>query len=262
MNTASTKGRVRNRKTGVFVAGADISELPLIQEGHSDSPEILRRLSRHLQFVSERESKRIAREVHDELGQALTALKMDISWLSHKIAADDVNKERLLEKTSSMLWLVDKTIEAVQKISAELRPGLLDDLGLVPAIEWQAQEFQKRSGIKCTIKMEADDLEFGPDCSTAIFRIVQEALTNIARHARATRVTLHLKEKDGKLNLMIRDNGVGINREDIFSPESLGIIGMRERLVSFGGVLKLKGIPGRGTELTILIPLKECTRHD
>jgi two-component system sensor histidine kinase UhpB len=252
----------RSRKTGILGAGARPLELPRIEEGLSDSPEILRRLSRHLQVIREKESKGIAREIHDELGQALTALKMDISWLSHKIAEYDGNKDRLLEKMVSMSQLVDKTIQVVQKISAELRPGLLDDLGLVPAIEWLAQEFETRSGIKCKTKLEADDTEISPDCSTAIFRIVQEALTNVARHSQATRVSVRLREKDEKLALTVTDNGVGINRAHILSPESLGIIGMRERLAAFGGELKLKGTPGRGTTLAIQIPVKECKRHD
>ena len=262
MRKPKVRNQAQTRKAAALGSVANTSGLPQIEDEFSYSPEILRKLSRHIQLVREMESKRVAREIHDELGQALTALKMDISWISHKIAADEGNKTRLLEKTGAMSELVDKTIRVVQKICAELRPGLLDDLGLVPAIEWQAQEFETRSGIKCTTRMEAAGLEISPDCSTAIFRIVQEALTNIFRHAQATRVSIVLREGEGRLNLVIKDNGVGISREDVYSPESLGLIGMRERLVPFSGVMEIKGVPGRGTMLEILIPIIECRKYD
>jgi PAS domain S-box-containing protein len=235
----------------------DITQRRQIEEELSRSEEVLRKLSLHLQSVREKESKRIAREIHDELGQALTALKMDLAWISQKIVDKRRDPKRLLEKISSMSELMDKTLQAVQKISADLRPGLLDDLGLVPAVEWLAQEFERRSGVRCSVNLRCQNANFSPDCSTAVFRIIQEALTNVARHARATLVRIDLKESAGELELRIWDNGRGIREEEIRSPESLGLIGIRERLFPLGGVMKLEGLPDKGTTLEIKMPLKQ-----
>ena len=236
----------------------DITERRRVEEELNRSREELRSLSRHWQSIKESESKRIAREIHDELGQALTALKMDISWLFQKLPEVHKEQERFLSKIDSMSKIIDMTIQTVQKISAELRPGLLDDLGLVPAIEWLGQDFQKRTGVKCILNLKCDDSALGPECSTAIFRVIQEALTNVARHAKGSRVSIRLRENEENLDLEIRDNGRGIRDEEIFAPKSLGLIGMRERLHPFDGVLKLKGIPEKGTNVSILIPLKKA----
>jgi signal transduction histidine kinase len=204
--------------------------------------------------VREQERTNIAREIHDELAQALTALKMDLSWLHNKFQRDQV---QLIEKTRSMSGLVDDTIQVVKRISAELRPGILDDLGLVAAIEWQADEFQNRTGIICRVDVYPDDLPADQESSTAIFRIFQETLTNIARHALATRVTVDLAEKTGSLKLRVVDNGIGISEEQIHDPKSFGLIGMRERVYPWGGHVIIKGLPGKGTTVEVDLPQKK-----
>ncbi len=216
-----------------------------------ESQEQLHNLSLHLQSVRERESTRIAREIHDELGQILTALKMDLSWLNKRLTN---GQKPLLEKIRSMSKLTDMIIKAVQRISTELRPGILDDLGLIPAIEWQAQEFENRTNIKCEITLDCEDNDLDQDRSTALFRIFQEALTNVARHANATKIKVSLKEEPDKLLLEIKDNGRGITEEQISNPKSFGLIGIRERLYPWGGEVKIKGLSNRGTTLTVILP--------
>lgn len=241
---------------GSVVVLTDITERRRVERELHQSREELRSLSQHLQSVREKESKRIAREIHDELGQMLTALKMDLSWLCRKIPSSDDERKKFLKKEKSMSDLIDKTIKTVQKISSELRPGLLDDLGLVPAIEWLAQDFQTRTKIQCRTQIDCDGIELGPDFSTAIFRISQEALTNVARHSNATRVNISFKGKNGTLLLKISDNGKGITEKDIFAPSSLGLMGMRERIRPFRGELNITGTPEKGTVLTAIIPLE------
>jgi signal transduction histidine kinase len=204
--------------------------------------------------VREQERTNIAREIHDELAQALTALKMDVSWLDHRLPSD---QKSLLEKTQSMIDLVNTTIQTVKRISAELRPGILDDLGLVAAIEWQADEFHNRTGINCDVTVDPQDIMMDQDRSTAIFRIFQETLTNVARHAQASKVTVSLKEKAGTLILRVRDNGRGITEEQISSPQSFGLIGMKERVHPWGGKVSFKGIPGKGTMVVVNMRIVE-----
>ena len=225
------------------------------------SQDELRKLSHHLHFARERESKRIAREIHDELGQALTALKMELTWISNNLPLTHELHRLVSAKAKSMSSLVDSTIKKVQRIASELRPGVLDDLGLVPAIEWLAQDFGRRTKIKCLTNLASFDYDLNPECSTAVFRILQEALTNVTRHARASRIRLSLKEKKGTMELKIRDNGKGIKEKAIFSPDSLGLIGMRERLRPFQGEIQIKGIPDKGTTLTINLPIERIRKR-
>jgi len=238
----------------------DITDRRQAEKELHKSREVLRQLSLHLQTAREEESKRIAREIHDELGQQLTALKMDISWLSNRVDPEEEGANKFLQKMDSMSDLVDKTIQTVQKVTAELRPGLLDDLGLVPAIEWLAQEFENQTNIPCRIQLFCELVNIDPDCSTAIFRISQEALTNVTRHAKATRVSISLKEENGALVLKIKDNGSGIEPDDVFAPSSLGLMGMRERLRPFGGELKITGTPKKGTSLTVTLPVDRVVK--
>jgi signal transduction histidine kinase len=225
------------------------------------SREELRSLSHHLQTVREEERTAIAREVHDELGQLLTALKMDVSWLGGKLPEE---QHQLVKKTREMAKHIDETIKTVQKISAELRPGILDDLGLIAAIEWQAKEFQKRTGIICEFRgtLEGDKLDRSR--STALFRIFQETLTNIYRHAEATRAWLTLTERDNELIATVTDNGKGITKKQISNPTSLGFIGMRERVRYFGGEVTINRIQDGGTTIEVIIPLdgKEKEKQD
>ena len=205
------------------------------------------------------ERTNIAREIHDELGQALTILKMDLSLFRKMFSEDQTS---ILEKTDAMSRLIDKTIQTVQRISTDLRPGLLDDLGLSAAIEWQLGEFQKRTGITCKIIIDPKDVTFDRDRNTALFRIFQETLTNIARHAEATEVSVSLKQKDGQIELKVQDNGRGITEEELTHPKSFGLIGIRERAIIFGGNSIVKGFPGKGTTVTVKIPAKNNQKVD
>ena len=156
-----------------------------------------------------------------------------------------------------MLKLVDNTVKTVKRLSTELRPGLLDDLGLVAAMEWQAGEFQKRTGIKTELSFEPDDIMVDNEQATALFRIFQEVLTNVARHAAATRIDAYLRERDGVLELSVRDNGKGIEQAMVNSPKSLGLVGMRERCHYLGGTVDIRGKRGKGTTVTMILPAGE-----
>jgi signal transduction histidine kinase len=217
------------------------------------SREQLRDFSAHLQSIREEERAVIAREIHDELGQALTALSLDMSWLYSRLPDD---QELLLEKLKSMSGIIDSTVKTVKRISAELRPNLLDDLGIVAALEWQVNKFQDNTGIKCEIQSNPSEINLNKKQSTAIFRIFQEALTNIARHANATRLKASLNQINHKIELKVKDNGIGITKEQISAYESLGLLGMRERAYSLGGDLNIKGIKGKGTTVTVTVPLE------
>jgi len=237
---------------GAIITSQDITEHKKAEEEIKSSQLQLRNLTAHLQSIREEERTLIAREMHDELGQALTAMKMDLSWLDKRLPKD---QRSLLEKTKSMSKLADATLQTVKRISTELRPGLLDDLGLPAAIEWQAEEFQTRTGIKCAITTDPEDIILDKDRSTAIFRIFQETLTNVARHAKATRIKVSLKEKAGKIELKVRDNGKGITEEQISNPKSFGLIGIKERAYYLDGKVVIKGLQDKGTTITIRIPL-------
>jgi signal transduction histidine kinase len=202
--------------------------------------------------VREEERTRIAHEIHDELGQSLTALQMDLSWLGKRLPK---YKESLLKKVGEMSELIDSTILAVQRISTELRPPILNDLGLMAAIKWQAGEFTERTGVKCEISPGSKYIAIGQRHDTAIFRIFQEALTNVNRHAEATKVKVSLREKAGKLEFQIRDDGIGIKKEQIIDPKSLGLIGIRERARYLGGETTISGIQGKGTTITVTLPI-------
>lgn len=234
---------------------SDITERHRAEKKLIKSQKELHNLYRNLQSIREKENKRIAREIHDELAQVLTSLKIDLLWLSKKLSNNQEASLLFIEKIKSMSGLIDITIKTVQRISQELRPGLLDDLGLVPAIEWYVDDFQSRTEIKCKADLDFDGVELDPERSTTIFRIFQEALTNVARHAEANRVKIILKKNNSRLEMKIRDNGKGITEKDIFSHESLGLIGMRERLHPFSGKLKINGVPNKGTTLSIALPI-------
>jgi PAS domain S-box-containing protein len=230
----------------------DITESKLAEQELRSSREQLRNLSVYLESIREEERTHIAREIHDELGQVMTALKMDLSWLSKRLPQ---NQESLLEKAKSMSKLVDMTVQTVQRISAELRPGLLDDLGLAAAIEWQADQFQNRTGIACEVTFPPENIVLDRDRSTAVFRILQETLTNVARHAHATKVKISLIKRARKLALKVRDNGKGITSSQIVAPRSLGLIGMRERVYPWRGKVKIRGVQDCGTIVMVSIPL-------
>jgi signal transduction histidine kinase len=221
------------------------------QERLRRSHDQLRALTGHLQFVREEERARIAREVHDELGQALTGLKLDLSWLSGRLP-----RERALQKKIKVMSdQVDETIHTVRRIATELRPGVLDSLGLSAAIEWQTMDFQERTGIKCDVSIELKEPIRDREFSTVCFRILQETLTNIIRHSDATQVEVRLAQVDREVILTVRDNGRGISEKDVVHPRSIGLIGMRERVAQVGGEMFFFGLPGRGTTVTMRVPL-------
>jgi len=220
--------------------------------------EQLRALTARTEEVREEERTGIAREIHDELGQALTAFKMDLAWLGRRISGESsAPGTTLLEKLSSMSKMVDEVIDHVRRISAELRPGVLDDLGLLAAIEWEAQRFEERSGAACVVTSNVGDRRFPRDLSTAVFRIAQEALTNVARHAGATHVTIRLDAAPdgGALRFEVRDDGIGISDDAARSPSALGLLGMRERARRFGGTVTSRRVPDGGTVVTVEAPL-------
>ncbi len=212
----------------------------------------LRNLSTYLQEAREKERTIIAREIHDELGQSLTALKMDLSLLTKRLPKD---QGKVMEKAESMAALIESTIQSVKRISTELRPGILDHLGLTPALEWQANEFKKRTGIACDVVCDPDEIVVDRDRTTAVFRIFQETLTNIARHANASKVDVLLRREEKELVLEVKDNGNGITKEQVSDAGSLGLIGMRERVHYWGGLLAITGTKNKGTTVTARIPL-------
>ncbi len=211
----------------------------------------LRELAARLESVREEERARVAREIHDELGQALTAIKIDLASLIRSLRPD---QEEELEKAESILRLVDQTILSVRRIATELRPSILDDLGLVAAIDWEAEEFEARTGTKCRLDLPDDDIVIDPKRTTAIFRIFQETLTNITRHAEATRVDVRLGREDGDIVLEVSDNGRGIDQERLSTGRSFGILGMQERALLLGGEFTISGAPGKGTIVRLRIP--------
>jgi PAS domain S-box-containing protein len=218
--------------------------------------EQLRSLSASLQSAREEEGTRIGRELHDELGGALTSLKWDLESFDRVIsdAPDQSQAQLLREKIEAMLRLADITIDAVRRISSELRPSVLDDLGLVEAIEWQARQFQTRTGIICHCEFSVTNVDLDQEQSTAIFRILQEALTNILRHAQATRVDIAIKEEAGEIVLTVSDNGRGITQDEKSRLQSLGLLGMRERAHLIGGAIDIIGLDAQGTVVTVRVP--------
>ena len=232
----------------------DITERKQAEEQLRTSREQLRALAAHLQSVREDERTRIAREIHDELGQVLTGLRIDLAWVASRLLPGD--ETPLPDRVKAMLGLVDTTIRLVRRIATDLRPGVLDDLGLVAAVEWQAQEFQNRTGITCEFSANQPDLALPPEVGTAVFRICQETLTNVARHAHATRVELRLEAEAGALLLTVADNGRGITEQELVNQTSLGLLGMRERALLLGGQVTIAGRPGEGTTVMVRVPLE------
>ena len=238
------KGKVRYYEGTI----EDITERKRSEEELQQTLGQVRTLSRRLEVVREDERTRIARELHDELGVRLTCLKMDLSRLN------DASRPKLEEKVLSMIEQVDTTIAAVQGLVAELRPGVLDDLGLVAAIEWQCRDFERRSGIRCLVDSSEEDIPLDSAKATAAFRICQEALTNVVRHARAKEIRVHLDTLDRELLLEIHDDGQGILPEKVTDAGSLGLLGMRERAAAVGGALQIVGLRGQGTTVTLRLP--------
>lgn len=227
------------------------------EERVARSREALRALSARLQRTREEERTSLSREIHDHLGQILTGLKMDLSSIERRVArVGDVKlQQSLQEKVISARHLAEETIEAVQRIARELRPGILDRLGLSAAIESEARTFEERTGIRCALSLPAEPCEMDTDRATALFRIAQEVLTNVARHSGATRVDIRLSCEEGDAVLEIRDNGKGIDESDIANPKSLGLLGIHERAAALGGKVVFRGRNGEGTTVKARVPL-------
>ena len=230
---------------------AELAERALTEQRLRSSEENLRALAAHLQSVREEERIHIAREIHDELGQALTGLKYDIGTLARSSLKDD---PETAEKTQALSQGIDRIINSVRRIASGLRPEVLDEIGLAAAIEWQAREFQRRTGIRCTVDIDHAFPDPDKERSTALFRIFQELLTNVARHANASRVKAQLTDGPD-IALTVEDNGRGIKDVEIESPTSLGFMGLRERVLAFGGNIEVQGQEGKGTKVSVSIPM-------
>ncbi len=236
---------------------SDVTERRTADEKIRRSQQQLRALSARLQSLREEEQKRIAREIHDELGQMLTALKMDLRWVEDQLSDSHTIPEAnpILDRVVAATELADNTIATVQKIAAELRPGILDSLGLVAALKHEAARFQERAGIPCELNLPEPQPALSPEAVTAVFRIFQETLTNVARHANATRIQIDFKAVNGHAVLTVSDNGKGIGESALVDPNSLGLLGMQERAMLVGGEIAFGPGEERGTTMTLRVPL-------
>jgi len=241
--------------TGLQFIGRDITTRKKAEAALRKSHEELRNLSKHLESAREQERKTIAREVHDDLGQSLTAIKFDLAWLQRRMTGE--TSGRIQEKIGITSRLVDEAIQSVKKITSRLRPEILNDLGLAAAMEWYLEDFGKRTGIGYEARIDADALgrnQVDSDRCVGIFRIFQEALTNVARHSNATEVFVRLEVIEGRIVLLLNDNGKGIDTKHINTSESFGLVGIRERVNAFAGEINISGIPGKGTTLKVKLP--------
>lgn len=239
----------------------DITERKRAEDQLRATSEQLRALMASLRRAREEEGVRIAREIHDELGSALTSLRWDLEVVDKQLA-ESTARSALREKIEAMMRLIDATVNIVRRIASELRPSVLDDLGLVSAIEWQAQQFEARTGIHCRCHCPPDEIELSAEQATALFRIFQEALTNVLRHAQATRIDIHMHmaTPDGEYVLTISDNGRGISEGEKLGHASLGLLGMRERAHLIGGEVEVSGDSGKGTTVTVRVPVAAPAR--
>ncbi len=251
---------VVNSKEGprIFSLVQDITQRKATELALKASRRQLRNLSEHLQTILEKEKKEISRRIHDDLGQQLTAMKMDMFWLQQRLSPD---QPTLSEKIKSITRLIDGTIHTIQNISKELRPPLLEHLGLTATLEWQLKDFQDRTGLTGSLIISPRQLTLDHEDSTLIFRLVQEMLTNIIRHAEAQAVKITLKKMKNQVKLSVSDNGLGISEDRINDPRSLGLIGMRERVYARGGTIHIRGIPRGGTRISVEIPLNRRGQH-
>jgi signal transduction histidine kinase len=240
-----------------YGVSTDIDDRKRVEEQLRVTSERLRALSARLQSAREEEGTRIAREIHDELGSMLTGLKWDIEEVSRtlSIPIDQSQLAVMQEKLRALIKLSDTTVNTLRRIASELRPSVLDDLGLAPAIEWQAQQFQARTGIVCHCELSQENIKLNAEQSTAVFRIFQETLTNVLRHARATRVDVSIKAHGGFFVLSVKDNGIGISQSEKSEQHSLGLLGMRERAHLIGGELSITSSQGQGTVVNLRVPV-------
>ncbi|GAB3258226.1 PAS domain-containing sensor histidine kinase [Chitinimonas naiadis] len=230
----------------------DVTERVATEAALRDSREELRAFATAAHSVREQEKSRIARELHDELGQALTALKMDVNWIQAQLPAED---SQVRQKLGKMQTLLDNTVAATRRISTEMRPLILDDLGVVAALEWLVENFSQRTGVPCQLTVGDPDAHWPDPLATAIFRIVQESLTNIARHAQASEASISLTQTATEVLIDIRDDGRGFSQDEASKPNSFGLLGLRERAYLLGGVTRIDSPAGRGTHIAVRLPL-------
>jgi PAS domain S-box-containing protein len=241
---------------GLILFTQVITERKRAQEALRASQEQLRALSAKMQSAREEEGTRIAREIHDELGGALTGVKWELERIEHRLSAasGDASITDVQKQISSVTSQIESTIDKVRRISSELRPGVLDDLGLVAAIEWQTQQFQRRTGVKVQWDTEVETANVSHDRATAVFRIFQEVLTNVLRHSSAQNLYVTLRQLDNQLQLKVMDDGRGITDDETRNTTSLGLLGMKERALLVGGEVNITGTPGKGTTVVVTIP--------
>ncbi len=243
----------RDQAPRVLVINSDITERKRGEESLVLQREQLRALAERLQWVREEDRKRVARDLHDQIGQILTAIKMDMTWMTRHLPESEVE---VLARLTESIQLINDGVKSVRTICSGLRPGVLDDLGLAAAIEWQASEFASRNGIRCQVSVPPVDLHLDGDRATATFRIFQECLTNVIRHAQAKSVRVSLRQEDENILLVVEDDGIGFCESDFSgSLGSLGLLGMKERAQFCGGNVDISSSPGNGTTVTVRVPV-------
>jgi PAS domain S-box-containing protein len=247
----STPQRMGGSICGRVCSFRDVTSEVDAQQELRASNEQLRALALRLDAVREEERRVIAREIHDQIGQALTALKLDVDWLRHNLTGGAAMDERARATDA----LIDQTIDTARRLATMLRPAILDDVGLAAAIAWQGRDFQQRTGVACTVDAPDGGPALAPPIALCLFRIVQEAMTNVARHAQAKQLRISLRADDSGVVLTVADDGRGVTAEELERPTSLGIIGIRERALAVGGSVSFSGHPGRGTTLTVRVPI-------
>jgi two-component system sensor histidine kinase UhpB len=261
VSAAPIRDDPRGALGAVFVF-RDITERKRFEAELKKSQAELRSLAGHLELAREEERTRIAREIHDELGQMLTGFKMDLAWMEKKLSEPKPGEPfALLVKVQSMFGLLHSMVQTVRRISAELRPGVLDTLGLEAAVEWQVNDFQQRTGVRSSVTGTLREDALARPAATALFRVLQESLTNVVRHAKASRVNVNLEETEGTVTLQISDNGCGIAAADVRKGGTFGLLGMRERIAALGGECEICGEPGRGTIVRVRVPVQPVTER-
>lgn len=243
---------------GTVTAFRDITERKRAECELRESRRQLQELSAFLQQVREDERTRIARELHDELGQALTALRIDLIWLDRRLPQ---REQQVGDKLAAMLSLVEKTVDAIRRISEDLRPGMLDDLGLAAAIEHHVAKFSDQTGIACTLAMSRDHYELDDRTATTLFRVLQESLTNVARHAQASKVTVQLQDLPNEMLLIVKDDGCGLPQAAERGKKTYGLLGMHERVKLLGGSLDISSEPGKGTRIEASLPVNSLEKQ-
>jgi signal transduction histidine kinase len=235
----------------------DITERKEAEREIQRSRQELRALAAHLQSIREDERITISREIHDEFGQILSVLKMDLAMIESEVQKGkaSLNADIIFDEIKSMYNLMDRSALKISELISSLRPEILDNLGLFPALEWLTEDFQNRTGIKCSFKSELDKIDLDNESSIAIFRILQESLTNVSRHSNSDKVEIEMKIHDDCLCVIVSDNGIGISEEDLKNPKSFGLLGMKERAIILGGDLHISNKNDKGTIVDLTVPI-------